>query len=54
MPRDGTQAYYELGLVIFCSDLSSGERGININISQLIEKEEVLNSDKKVAKALSF
>ena len=43
------QAYYQLGLVIFCSDLNSGERGININISQ-VKREEVLHSEEKVAK----
>ena len=47
------QAYYQLGWVIFCSDLNSGERGININISQL-KREEVLNLDEKVAKFLIF
>ena len=46
--RDG---FYQLGLVVFCSDLNSGERGININISQL-KREEVLNLDEKVAKVL--
>ena len=39
------------GLLSTGSDLSSGERGININIFQL-KREEVLNLDEKVAKVL--
>ena len=45
--RDGCHA----GPLSTGSDLNSGERGININISQL-KREEVLNLDEKVAKVL--